>query len=458
MKKKQKNKYVPLVRIVSLGCPKNFVDTEQAAASLLMHGFGIAASDEEADIFFINTCAFLQASREEAARVIHAAEEWKKEKSGRLIIGAGCLVGWDKDGSYRKKHFSSVDAWIPLFSNHLLGDVIAGAVEGIRKKIVPAPTLDGVRYPMTPGHYAWLRVADGCDNCCTYCLIPSIRGGLRSRKIEDVVAEADNLLESGVQELLVIAQDTAAYGRDFAGRSVLAELLKELDKLEGDFLLRLMYLHPASVTPELVETMCSARHLVKCLEMPIQHIADSVLKRMNRHIDEAAQRKLILRLRECGFALRTTLITGFPGETEEDFRNLYEFVKETRFERLGVFAWSGEEGTPAAEMKDLFIPAEVREERRDKIMRLQKQISKENNFDLVGEEFTAIVDEIHGEGYGRGRMLTDIPEIDNSVILNNLPANTCEGDRIPVRAESAGAYEIQASAVRRKHKNKEKHS
>ena len=287
-RKKQLNDRQILVRIVSLGCPKNLVDTEQAAADLLIHGCGLTAEEEDADVLFINTCAFLQSAREEAETQIRAALLWKQEKKGRLVIVSGCLVNWDKTGAFRTE-LSGVDAWLPTTKTCTLGAVIRSLIE---TGGLPAGGHSGVpdpaRLPLTPPHYAWLRIADGCDNRCTYCLIPSIRGGLCSRTEGSILSEAENLLESGVRELLVIAQDTSAYGRDISGdgKPRLAELLCKLDDLPqgGDYLIRLLYLHPGSVTGELLDVMERMRHLVRCVEMPIQHVSGSVLKRMNRHI------------------------------------------------------------------------------------------------------------------------------------------------------------------------------
>ena len=451
MKRKTSGRKRRLVRIVSLGCPKNFVDTEQAAASLFMHGFGIASTDDEADVMFINTCAFLASAREEAAETLRYAENWKQAKPDRVIICGGCIVSWDRDGAFRRG-FPAVDSWLPPACGHDLGGVIETALSSADKAPVCAPDLDAARFQLTPRHYAWLRISDGCCNHCSYCLIPSIRGELRSRSMKSVVSEADNLLRSGVKELLVIAQDTAGYGMDFDGRSHLPELLKSLDSFSGDYLIRLMYLHPVHITRELIDAMCGTKHLVRCLEIPIQHVADGVLRRMNRHIGEKRQRAVLDELREKGFAIRTTLMTGFPGETEEDFRNLRRYVEEMKFERLGVFAWSEEPGTPAAAMKGK-VPGEERERRRDVLMTAQKKISRSLNRSLLGRECEVIVDRLLPGGEARGRTMLDVPGIDNDVTVKGLPKKIrghrgpIPGSRIFIRVEHAGIYGISGTYV-----------
>ena len=464
-RKKQLKKHRILVRIISLGCPKNFVATEQAAADLLIHGGGLTDSEEEADVLFINTCAFLQSAREEAETQIRSALLWKQEKKGRLVVVSGCLVNWDKTGAFRNG-LPEVDAWLPTHETSTLGAVIQSlhSPESVRC-IGHAASPDPARLPLTPSHYAWLRIADGCDNRCTYCLIPSIRGGLRSRPEKAILEEAGNLVGSGVRELLVIAQDTSAYGRDLSrdGTPRLAKLLRKLDKLPqgDDYLIRLLYLHPASVTDELLDVMEKMRHLVRCVEMPIQHVSGPVLKRMNRHIDEAGLRRVVSNLKERGFAVRTTFMTGFPGETEEDFRKLAAFAEEVRFERFGVFSWSEEPGTAAAAMKKK-VPEEERERRRGLLMAIQKKNSRALNRKWLGKICEVIVDEvIPGRREAVGRTLLDIPEIDNSVTITGLPADRIRrgkivpGDRIRIRVDRAGIYGITGSWTEEKQQTSE---
>lgn len=443
MAKQQKNKKIPLVRITSLGCPKNFVDSEQAAASLLMQGYGIAHDDESADVLFINTCAFLRSAREEAAEQLRMGGKWKAEKPNRLLIVGGCLPAWDKDHEAAKE-FPYVDAWLPPEHVSALGETLQKLKTVGRKSFcAPAGSPDAPRLILTPPHYAWLRVADGCCNCCTYCLIPSIRGPLKSRSTDSVIQEAGSLIANGTRELFVIAQDTASFGRDLTGRSELPELLRRLDSIDGDFLFRVLYLHPAHVTKELLDTMDACDHLIPCLEMPIQHISDPVLKRMNRHIGEARLRRLLDDIRDRGYMLRTTLMTGFPGETEEDFAKLHALVKEQEFERLGVFAYSPEEGTPGYSMRNP-VPAEVAEKRMAILLKEQKKISLKQNKRFLDKEIIVIVDEEYGDGTGAGRTLCDLPDIDGLVQLTGVPEGAA-GEILSAVVHKASAYDLEAT-------------
>ena len=449
MGKKQKT---VLVEITSLGCAKNMVDTEAAAASLMLHGFGLTPEEKEADVKFINTCAFLAAARAELEEHLHHAAVWKKRKaSTRKIIVGGCITAWDKDGSFRAAH-PEVDLWTSIktaaelgavLEDLLSGNVATGAFCDAGKELdhtVP-------RLQLTPPHYAHLRVSDGCDNRCTYCKIPDIRGPLKSRTLEDVLAEAVNLLANGVKELIVIAQDTAAFGRDLTGKPQLAELLDELDKLDGDFLIRLMYLHPASVNDELIAAMSRCKHLIRCIEMPLQHISDHILLAMHRKAGGAATREVVKKLQNAGFAIRTTFMVGFPGETEEDFAELLEYVKETKFTRLGTFTFSAESGVPAAALPDP-VPEKIAQERMETLMKAQAEISLKNNLSLIGKSVDVILDEVLTGGKGYGRMFTDAPEIDNIVQIRGLNARKhAEGDFVRMLVESATEYEIKGKLI-----------
>ena len=289
-KKTGKTEKISIAALTSLGCAKNFVETEIAAASFLQEGIGLTAEGKE-NIRYINTCAFLKSAREEASSHIREAEEWKKKKKGRMICVGGCLVAHTPVEEL-KKEFPLVDLFIGIDDTSSTGKILKEYIDKGGSGKTPVTTKDFIyecdtpRLQLTSSHYAYLKISDGCDNCCTYCLIPSIRGKLRSRKLESIVQEAKNLISSGVKELIVIAQDTSAYGKDITGKSLLPELMTELDKLEGDHLIRLMYLHPAGVTDELIAVLSKMKHLVRCLEMPIQHIDDGVLRNMNRKIFE----------------------------------------------------------------------------------------------------------------------------------------------------------------------------
>ena len=439
-----------MVKVTSLGCAKNFVDTEVASASFLCAGFGLTSSDADADVQFINTCAFLEEARTEAAGVIRSVRRWKESAPGvRHVIVAGCFVEWAEKSELEK--FPWVDAWLRIDAVAEAGNVARRLLDG--KKSVPRGssrpswlyTHETPRLQLTPAHYAYLKIADGCDNCCTYCRIPAIRGTLRSRKVDDVVEEARRLLENGVRELILIAQDSGAFGRDGGGVSRLAELLDRLDAIEGDFLLRLMYLHPASVNDALLDAMKRSRHLVRCIEMPLQHIAEPVLRAMHRKVFESRTRELVRQMREAGYAVRTTFMTGFPGETEEDFQTLCRFVEETEFERLGVFAYSREEGTPAAALPGQ-IPAATAKRRRGRLLKLQRAISLKHNKALVGSVIDVIVDETLSPSEAIGRTLSDAPDIDNQVFLKSR-RRLLPGEVVKAEVISASEYELAARCV-----------
>ncbi len=448
---KKQQTFIPAVRLVSLGCVKNFVDTEIASASLVLSGFSLTDDDDAADVMYINTCAFLASARKEAEKTIRAAAVWKRERSGRVLVVAGCLVEYDAAGEYRSR-FKSVDAWLPVHAQSELGMILRGIYDGavyetpaVRKFTIPGA--DVPRIQLTPPHYAYLRISDGCDNRCAYCLIPEIRGGLRSRTQADVVAEARGLLANGVRELIVISQDTGAFGRDRAGSGeTLATLLDALDGLDGDYILRLMYIHPASVTDELVSALKRSRHLVRTLEMPLQHIADGVLAAMGRKQTSAEARAVVKRLQDSGYSIRTTFMTGFPGETEQDFAELLDFVRQTRFLRLGVFRFSPEQGTPAAELKNTVDPR-VAGKRQTILMKAQAEISLALNESLVGQTVDVILDTAPVRGRACGRTYADAPEIDNLVQIHGLRGKFAAGDVVKVLIETASEYEIQGKGV-----------
>lgn len=438
-----------LVRLVSLGCPKNTVDTGVAAGALLVDGFGLTADDDEADVMWINTCAFLLSARKEAMEEIRRACAWKKRRAGRLVVVAGCLPQWDKDGAVRAK-YPLVDAWEGIDSPAGIGAVlkrlIADKPVSERKNVKPCSWIydeTTPRLPVESEHFAYLKIADGCCNCCTYCLIPSIRGALRSRTVQSVVAEAKSLAEQGFRELILIAQDTGAFGRDRSknGKSELPALLAALDKLPGEFRLRLMYVHPASVDDAMIRAFKKCRRLIPHIEMPVQHVSDAVMAAMNRHITAERQNEVIRKLREAGFTIRTTLMTGFPGETEADFQQLLDVVKARVFSRIGVFAFSPEDGTPAASMKRR-IPAKTAAARAALIAAEQEKISRETNRALVGQTLEIILDEDAGRGRWRGRMLMDAPDIDQTVHVSQCPAGLTAGMTVPVTITRAAAYDL----------------
>lgn len=438
------------VIITSLGCAKNFVDTELAAASFLCSGFALTEDEAEADIQFINTCAFLKAARDEASEHITALKHWKKARKGRRIMIAGCFVEWADPAELAK--YPYVDVWMRIDQVAEAGKIalrLAGA------KIDMAECPDRPKYiynhetprvQLTPPHYAYVKIADGCDNCCAYCMIPSIRGSLRSRTVKSVVEEVKSLIGNGVYEIILIAQDSGGFGRDRGGKPELAKLLRQLDKLPGEYILRLMYLHPASVNDELLKVLKGMKHLARCIEMPIQHIADNVLRGMGRKVFGERTREVVKSIMDLGYAVRTTLMTGFPGETQEDFEELLTYVKTTGFARLGVFAYSREPGTRAAGMPDQ-VPHRIGETRAAKLLKAQQKISLAHNQALVGTEQEILIDSVQGTE-AVGRTLLDAPDIDNIVHVRSRKKLN-PGERVTVRIDRAAEYELEATLIRK---------
>lgn len=446
--KKQEKMTPQGVFMVSLGCSKNLVDTEVIAGTLLVAGRTLAFDPDDADLYVINTCAFLPSAREEAFAAIRDAVLWKKEYPSRKIVVAGCLTEWDKAGDARKE-FPEVDLWTGV------NDVakIAALLDGEKQTASAEPTYlydhATPRLQLTLPHLAYLKIADGCNNRCTYCAIPNIRGVMRSRPIASVVQEAKNLIEGGVKELLVIAQDITVYGLDRPeSKETLPLLLKALSSLEGDFIIRLLYTHPAHYTDEFIDYLSQpGTRIVPYLDIPLQHISDRILKAMHRNVTKAETLDLLNKLRERipDLTIRTTFITGFPGETEEEFAELQAFMKEFKFERCGVFAYSAEPGTPAAKLPDQ-VPTEIAEARAKKLMRQQKTIMKNANRKWVGREVTVLIDDVDA-GTAVGRAMMDAPEIDNVIILPKAkrlkPGQFCR-----VRIIEADSYEYTGELCR----------
>ena len=448
-----------MVSIVSLGCPKNFVDTEIAAGSLVCSGLGITGDEEEADLLLINTCAFIDSARKEAVEAIRRALKWKQKKAGRKVVVAGCLVEWKNADSIREL-FPGVDLWTRIDSVEKMGGILSGLLRNRPYDPPAGPPCylyneNTARLLLTPSHYAYLKIADGCDNRCTYCSIPNIRGPLRSRTRESVLREAQSLIDGGVRELIIIAQDTTAFRHDCGEKNAAADLIRSLDHLRGEYCFRLLYLHPASVTDSVVGALADAEHLARCVEMPLQHIADRVLRSMGRKVGEKETREAVRRIREdARCAIRTTFLVGFPGETTEEFRRLADYVKEQKFERMGAFCFSPEEGTPAAAFPNP-VPRSTARERYRKLMEIQSGISLEANSALKGREVDAIVDSVEGRGRALGRTMLDAPGIDNGIVLKKCPKDLPAGSFVRALVTSADAYDITAEITAIKSKGKE---
>lgn len=410
------------VGMVSLGCSKNLVDSERMLHKLRAHGYKLVTEPGLADIAVVNTCGFIQSAKEEAIETILELGKLKEDGTLKKIVVTGCLTERYKEEA--AELFPEADAVMGIGNNKDIVDVLDRVLAGERYvDFAPklSAELEGERIISTLPFFTYLKVAEGCSNCCTYCAIPMIRGKFRSVEIEDVLEEAQYLADNGVTELVVIAQDTSRYGEDLYGGSKLPELLRRLCRIEGLRWIRTLYCYPERITDELLETIASEEKLVKYLEIPIQHCSGDILHRMNRWGDAQQLEALFRHIREKipGVILRTTLITGFPGETEEQFNELAEFIQRVRFDRLGCFAYSREDGTPAYDFPDQ-IDNETAVHRADILMEQQLLISAENNEKLLGKEFDAVV-----EGFDKfgecwfGRTPLDAPDIDGKVFFSS---------------------------------------
>jgi len=424
------------VGMVSLGCSKNLVDSERMLYKLKKHGYALVTEPGLADIAVVNTCGFIKSAKEEAIETILELGKLKADGTLKKIVLTGCLIERYKEEA--AELFPEADAVVGIGANKDIVDVLDHVLAGERYLYFPpklTAEMTGERIISTLPFFTYLKVAEGCSNCCTYCAIPLIRGKFRSVPMEDIIAEARTMAENGVTELVVIAQDTSRYGEDLYGESKLPELLRELCRIDGLKWIRTLYCYPERITDELLDTIASEEKLVKYLEIPIQHCDKDILSRMGRWGSPEELEALFSHIREKipGVILRTTLITGFPGETEEQFTELAEFVQRVRFDRLGCFAYSQEEGTKASEFPDQ-IDEETAARRADIIMQQQMLISAENNQKLVGKEFDVVT-----EGFDRfgecwfGRTANDAPDIDGKVFFtSDKPLSVGEFARIRI--------------------------
>lgn len=442
----------PAVHIVSLGCPKNLVDTELIAAQLGLRGFALADRANDADVLLVNTCGFIQPACEEARCEVRKGLRWKKKRRGRKLVVAGCWV--QRSAPEIRAEFPEIDLLLDLNAVPNAGDQITQQLRTPQPSGEPPPCAPATylmdhtepRLLLTPPSYAYLKIADGCDHHCRFCTIPAIRGHQRSRTLDDLVSEAKNLLEQGVCELNLIAQDTTRYGHDLDDSTNLAGLLRALDKLPGDFWLRVLYTHPAHLDDNFIDALANSAHALPYVDLPLQHIDDEVLKAMGRRTPSAELRKRLDALRTAvpGLALRTTFLVGYPGETDEAFENLLAFVRETRFERLGCFAYCPEPGTPGEKLhRENPVPADLAEERRARILEAQQQIALENNRRLVDTETTVLLDAPVDETTWLARTAADAPDVDNTVRVTHLPPSTRPGFQ-HVRITDADAYDLTA--------------
>jgi len=438
--------------IISLGCPKNLVDTEVMAALLAGGGYRWVKSPAAAAIIIVNTCAFILPAKEEAIETILLAARYKRTAACRLLVVTGCLP--QRYGHELAQALPEVDLFLgtaetPHIAGHLARlESGAAAAAIVPDKPAFLMTAAHPRFLMTPPHTAYLKIAEGCNNRCSYCIIPAIRGPARSRPPGDILAEARKLAGQGVQELIIIAQDTTAYGRDLRGRPTLPRLLRELAALPGPAWVRLLYSHPDKITPELVRGLAREEKLCAYLDMPVQHIDDEILRAMNRRGDSRGIREAIRMIREEGpdIALRTSLIVGFPGETKKKFGRLLDFVREARFDHLGVFTYSREEGTAAAALPSR-IPAAEKEERRGLIMEIQAAISGELLRQRVGTIETVLIEgQSARPGYPCvGRTRGQAPEIDGVTFVRGKKLHP--GQLVSVRITAADEYDLFGEVI-----------
>ncbi len=422
------------VGMVSLGCPKNQMDAEMMLAKLRDAGFSLTSESGLADVVIVNTCGFIEDAKQEAIENILEFAQLKKEGRIKKIIVTGCLAQRYKEELCRE--LPECDAVLGLGANDEIVSVVREVLADRKVERFPDLScwkLDGDRLQTTPDFFAYLRVGDGCNNCCTYCAIPHIRGRLRSRDMDAVVAEAETLVQNGVKELVLVAQDTTLYGAEADGVSKLPQLLSRLCEIDGLRWIRLLYCYPEHITEDLLDVMAREEKIVKYLDVPIQHASGSVLKAMNRPGDRESLTALIAHIRERvpGVVLRTTVMTGFPAETEADFEELCEFIKDVRFERLGCFAYSAEEGTVAATMKQL--PQKLRQKRRDIVMELQTRIAEDYQAAQVGKTVEVLVESF--DRYAEcwfGRTCADAPDIDGKVFFTT-KERVAPGDLVQVK-------------------------
>ncbi len=445
------------VLMISLGCDKNLVDSEKMLGLLAEGGYTIVEEEAEADAIVINTCCFIHDAKEESIETILEMASWKEKGRLKALVITGCLAQRYKDEI--AKELPEVDAVIGISGYTEIVPVLDALLREAQTEeehplvCCPSielltPSLSDKRMVTTGSYTAYLKIAEGCNKRCTYCVIPYIRGRYRSFPMEDLLDEAGRLVEGGAKELILIAQETTVYGMDLYGKKMLPELLHRLCGLEGLDWIRILYCYPEEITDELIQVMKEEEKICHYLDIPIQHSEDSILKRMGRKTDRAELTELIGKLRReiPDIILRTTLITGFPGETEEEFERMKDFVEQMRFDRLGVFTYSPEEGTKAADMEGQ-IDEECKEARRDAVMELQQQISAEKAASMVGKEMSVLIEGyLYEEDIYVGRTYMDAPKVDGNVFVRS-EEEMISGDIVPVRITGASEYDLMGDVI-----------
>lgn len=439
------------IGVVSLGCPKNLVDSETMLGLIHEEKYEITNDPSEAEIIIVNTCGFIESAKEESINTILQMAEYKKSGSCKYIIVTGCLSQRYAEELFNELPEADAIAGVEVYDE--IGSIIKRVMNGERFIMLERSKPDVIytsketflpRILTTPSYTAYLKIAEGCDNCCSYCAIPKIRGPYRSKPMEQVLKEAKALADNGVKELIVVAQDTTRYGEDLpGGKLLLADLLKELNKIESFKWIRVMYCYPNNFTDELIETFASLDKVCKYVDLPLQHASNRLLASMNRYDTREEVETLLAKLRKRipGIVIRTTFIVGFPGETDADFEELKEFVEQQRFENAGVFAYSQEEGTVAGAMPNQ-IPDEIKQERYHELMALQAQISEEIHKDTEGQTLEVLVEGIEEDGSGLhyGRSYREAPDIDGLVFIEN-PGDIKPGCFVKVNILQGFTYE-----------------
>lgn len=447
---------------VSLGCPKNLVDSERMLGLLRLDGYELVSEPDGADFVVVNTCGFIERARTESFASIDEMLALKEAGRTRGVIVSGCLAERQKEQLLEER--PGIDHLVGVFGREEItrvADRLVGRLEEQRNVFRPAPIRalsDRDRLRITPRHFAYLKISEGCDRLCTFCAIPKMRGKHASKPIEEVIAEAEQLAADGVRELIVVAQDTTYYGMDIYGQPRLTELLQKLNGVAGIDWIRLMYFYPMYIDDALIETIASSEKILPYIDIPLQHASDNMLKRMSRRVTRGETEVLLAKLRGRieGLSLRTTFITGFPGETEDDFRQLVEFVEQQQFERMGVFTYSLEPDTPAAKLGE-HVPAELMEERRERLMEVQQGISVAVNEKQVGRTLDVILDQaVEGEKnvwVGRGK--ADAPDVDGLVFVTGDKQKLRLGDIVPTEIVASQEYDLVGVAAGKGRKRSE---
>lgn len=433
------------IMFVSLGCDKNLVDTENMLGILKDKGFEFTDDEMQADVIAVNTCCFIHDAKQESINTILEMAEHKKDAVCKALIVTGCLAHRYKDEI--TKEIPEVDALIGTSSYDKIAEVVLSVLEGKGYSCVEdadrLPVVKNHRIMTTGGYYEYLKIAEGCDKHCTYCIIPAVRGNFRSFEMEYLLEQARYLADNGTKELILVAQETTVYGTDIYGKKALPELLRKLCRIDGLEWIRILYCYPEEITDELIQVIKEEPKICKYLDMPIQHSSDNILKRMGRRTTRQELVDVITKLRNNipDIALRTTLITGFPGETEEDIDDLLDFVDTMEFDRLGVFTYSPEEGTPAASMTDQ-VPENIKEERRNRIMELQQEVSLDKSADMVGRVIPVMVEgKITDDDAYVGRSYKDAPNVDGYVFINT-NAQLMSGQIVNVSITGSMEYDL----------------